>query len=124
MRTLPEQHFTGVDELVRTRVASPHGILYLPRPLPRRSLHQKGNYQERLFILIDGLVAGRIFNQPRSDGKTVWFWSVTGPYIPPELQPTNGEAETLEVAQQALKVKFLQWQRWAIAESKEAAWHA
>jgi hypothetical protein len=75
-------------------------------------------------ILIDGLVAGRIINQPRSDGKTVWFWSVTGPYIPPELQPTNGEAETLEVAQQALKVKFLQWQRWAIAESKEAAWHA
>ena len=74
-------------------------------------------------VLIDGMDAGRIINQARSHGKTVWFWSVTGPYMPPEMQPTNGEAETLEEAQEALKVKFLQWQTWAVAEGKKAAWH-
>jgi hypothetical protein len=74
-------------------------------------------------ILIDGLVAGRIINQPRSHVKTVWFWTVTGPYIPPELQPTNGEAETLEVAQEAFRAKFLQWQGWAAAQGKDALWH-
>jgi hypothetical protein len=75
-------------------------------------------------ILIDELVAGRIVNQTRSHGKSVWFWTVTGPYIPSELLPTNGEAETLEEAQEALKVKFLQWQAWAVAQGKDALWHA
>jgi hypothetical protein len=39
------------------------------------------------------------------------------------MQPTNGEAETLEEAQETFKVKFQQWQAWAIAQGKAALWH-
>ena len=76
-------------------------------------------------ILIDGLVAGRIVSQSRSHGKSVWFWTVTGPYIPSELLPSNGETDTLEEAQEAFRAKFQQWQAWATSHSqgKESLCH-
>ena len=73
-------------------------------------------------IMIDGMVAGRLMRQALSFQRVVWFWSVTGPYMPPELQPTHGECETMEDAQEAFKAKFWSWHRWATIAGK-TVWH-
>lgn len=42
-------------------------------------------------VAIAGLVVGRIMLKPEQGGSGVWFWTLTGPYIPPALQPGNGD---------------------------------
>ena len=69
-------------------------------------------------LRIDGLEAGRLMRMTLSFQRVVWFWTLTGPYMPPELQPTNGECETMEEAQEALKAKFWSWHRWALNGGK------
>ncbi len=74
-------------------------------------------------ILVDGLTAGRIMEMKSSFGITKWLWTVTGPYMPPELRPDNGEEETLEQAQEAFKTKFRQWLRWATGQRGSGVWY-
>lgn len=74
-------------------------------------------------VLIDGLTAGRIMEMRLSFGVVKWLWTVTGPYLSPELQPGNGQEETLEQAQQAFKVKFWQWHGSALTQRTVSVWH-
>jgi hypothetical protein len=53
--------------------------------------------------------AGRIMLKRLSGGREVWFWTVTGPYIPSHPQPSHGEAETLADAKTAFRAKFDAW---------------
>ena len=57
--------------------------------------------------------AGRIMAKPVSGGRVVWFWTVTGPYVPSHLQPSHGEAESLDEAKAAFRAKFDAWLAWA-----------
>lgn len=58
-------------------------------------------------------VAGRIMAKPISGGRVVWFWTLTGPYLPADLQPSQGDAETLLEAKAAFRAKFDRWLAWA-----------
>jgi hypothetical protein len=51
-----------------------------------------------------------------------WTWSITGPYLPPELQPGHGHADTLEGAQEDFKATFWRWHRWA-AQRGRGDWY-
>ena len=72
--------------------------------------------------IIDGLRAARIEVTMFAGSIPKWTWSITGPYIPPELQPSQGAEDTLEAAQEAFKGKFWQWQRWALEQPGGAKW--
>ena len=74
-------------------------------------------------VRIEEMSMGRIMLKPVSGGSVVWLWSVTGPYLPPELQPGSGDAETLEEAKASLKAKFAAWLHHAAAKDGEGYWH-
>ena len=73
-------------------------------------------------ILIDGLLAGRIYKTTSRTKTIVWFWTLTGPSIPIELGSHNGVASSLNEAQDHLKAKFVAWQRSA-AKAGAASWN-
>lgn len=70
-----------------------------------------------------GRLVGRIMLTPMSDGAESWLWTVTGPYIPPDLQPSNGRAETLAEAKKAFREKFDAWLTWALEQARPVPWH-
>jgi hypothetical protein len=53
-----------------------------------------------------GHLVGRIMLTPMSGGAKRWLWILTGPYLPPELQPSQGRADTLAEAKLAFREKF------------------
>jgi hypothetical protein len=65
-------------------------------------------------ILIDELAVGRIMLLKKAFQVRVFFWTLTRPNLPPELEPSNGECDSLEGAQQAFKAKFWKWHSWAL----------
>lgn len=73
-------------------------------------------------ILIDGLVAGRIYKTTSQSKGIVWFWTLTGPAIPIELGSHNGIAPSLEEAQDLFKQKFKAWQKSA-TKAGAASWN-
>ena len=74
-------------------------------------------------VLVRDLTSGRIMSKTMAGGTTAWFWTVTGPYLPPELQPASGEAETLDEAKACFKSKFGAWLHWAVAQGGDVHWH-
>lgn len=66
--------------------------------------------------------AGRIMAKPLSGRRVVWFWTVTGPYIPSHLQPSHGEADSLEEAKAAFRAKFDAWLAWAKGLQHPVVW--
>jgi streptogramin lyase len=60
--------------------------------------------REDFAVMAGNRVAGRIMVKPMASGA-VWFWNVTRPHLPAQLQPSNGEANTLEAAKLAFKAK-------------------
>lgn len=74
-------------------------------------------------VVVRDLVAGRIMHQPRSFGQKVWFWTVTGPYLPDQLQPSNGEADSLDDAKAAFRAKFNRWLAWAVPLKHMVVWN-
>lgn len=57
--------------------------------------------------------AGRIMLRQVAGNRVAWFWTVTGPYIPADMQPSHGEADTLREAKVAFRAKFDAWLTWA-----------
>jgi hypothetical protein len=74
-------------------------------------------------VRVNDMVAGRIMAQDRSGGRRVWFWTITGPYLPEHLRPGNGEAETLDEAKAAFRAKFDKWLAWASMLQHEVVWN-
>ena len=74
-------------------------------------------------VVIGDLPAGRIMRKPVAGGSEVWLWTVTGPYLPPGLQPAAGDAQTLDEAKAAFRAKYDAWLQWALAQGCEAVWH-
>lgn len=50
--------------------------------------------------------AGRIMARSVSGSRVLWFWTLTGPYMPSHLQPSNGDADSLLQAKAAFGAKF------------------
>ena len=69
------------------------------------------------------VVMGRIMRMAKSFNVHVWLWTITGPYIPTVLQPSNGEAETLEQAKKDLRAKIDLWFAWAEKQRGGAVWN-
>jgi hypothetical protein len=74
-------------------------------------------------IRIDGLTAGSIMKETLSAQRQAWFWTLTGPYIPPTLQPGSGERERLDQAQDEFKAAFWKWHQLALTQPSGAIWH-
>lgn len=66
--------------------------------------------------------ADRIMVKSLSGGRVVWFWTLTGPYLPVDMQPSHGEAETLLEAKAAFRAKFDAWLAWATALQQPVMW--
>jgi hypothetical protein len=64
-------------------------------------------------VRIGGVTLGRIMLRNKSFGQSLWFWTLTGPYVPATLQPSHGEADSLEIAKVDFKSKFVRWMEWA-----------
>lgn len=74
-------------------------------------------------VIVAGLRCGRILGGTGPGMSTVWTWTVTGPYVPPHLQPSNGRAATLGEAKAAFRATFENWLVWAQEQRQPAAWH-
>jgi hypothetical protein len=70
-----------------------------------------------------GHLIGRIMLTPMSGGAEIWLWTITGPYLPPELQPSHGRADTLAEAKKAFREKFDAWLAWALEQAGPVPWH-
>lgn len=83
-------------------------------------LHQaaEGDYVVRIL----GYAAGRIMVRSVSGSRMLWFWTLTGPYVPGHLQPSNGDAESLLEAKAAFRGKFDAWLGWAKELGHPVAW--
>ena len=53
----------------------------------------------------------------------MWTWSITGVYVPQDLQPSHGTAETPEEAKAAFKAKYDAWLAWAVELDHDVVWH-
>lgn len=67
-------------------------------------------------------VAGRIMVKPLAGGRVVWFWTITGPFIPADLLPSHGEAGTLLEAKAEFRAKFDAWLAWAKMLEQPVMW--
>lgn len=74
-------------------------------------------------VLVADLTAGRIMRKPMAGGGENWLWSLTGPYLPPGLQPSYGDCLSLDLAKDAMKAKFQAWLHWAVAQGGDVHWH-
>jgi hypothetical protein len=92
-----------------------------PNKLSGKAFTRKAIGANDYSVLIDGLTAGRIMQMQVSGGAMKWLWTIGGRYLPPELQPTNGQVETLEQAQEAFQAKFWQWHTWTIEQGPSAS---
>ena len=69
------------------------------------------------------VVMGRIMRMAKSFNVNMWLWTITGPYIPTALQPSNGEAETLDQAKKDLRAKLDLWFAWVEKQRGGAVWN-
>jgi putative SOS response-associated peptidase YedK len=74
-------------------------------------------------VNVRDLPAGRIRRDVKSGNRMTWLWTVTGPYVPPELQPGHGEAETLSGAKLMFRAKFDSWMAYAETPESKRVWH-
>jgi hypothetical protein len=90
------------------------------KPLTLRRLADE-DYQ----VMAGEMPTGRIFKTVRSE-RTVWFWTITGPYLnAPELKVAgSGEVATLDEARKAFRASFDAWLAWVQAGGKPAVWNA
>jgi hypothetical protein len=84
-----------------------------PGSLKDRPLVLKARAAGDYNVRINGPLAGRIMLKSVSDGREVWFWTITGPYIPVDMLPSNGGADTLAEAKEAFQAKVDRWRKWA-----------
>lgn len=98
-------------------------MLYLdPTTLEGQPLLLKTARNNDYTVRVLDHLAGRIMARPISGGRKIWFWTVTGPYLPLHLQPSSGEADTLEEAKAAFRAKFESWLAWATELGHPVAW--
>lgn len=74
-------------------------------------------------IIAASVTFGRIMLMPKSHNIFVWFWTVTGPYLPPHLNPGNGDADTIESAKAAFQKKLSLWFEWAVTQKSAHIWN-
>jgi hypothetical protein len=74
-------------------------------------------------VRVAGRLAGRIMAKPVAGQREVWFWTITGPCIPMDLQPSSGDAETIEEAKEAFRAKFDRWREWAETLGHDVVWN-
>ena len=73
-------------------------------------------------VAVAGLALGRIMKSSRGHGRVMWFWTLTGPYVPLSMYPTSGDVASLDQAKTAIKAAFDLWLRWAKGQG-EVVWH-
>ena len=74
-------------------------------------------------MVINGLIAGRVMKTTAPGTSTKWLWTLTGPYLPPELLPSNGHTNSREEAEEDFERKFWEWHRWAGMQKGGVAWY-
>lgn len=94
-----------------------------PARLVSQPLRLRRTAEDDYAVVVADLIAGRIMRKPIAGGVEVWFWTMTGPYVPPQLRPLSGDAETLDDAKDAFKAKFLAWLHWAATQGGDVQWH-
>jgi hypothetical protein len=90
-----------------------------------KALVLKAQAPDDYVVTIDGLTAGRIFKTSRTD-RTVWLWTLTGPYLNAPTLNLGGSGEVLSLkdAKAALRGNFDKWLAWTLAGGWPVAWNA
>ena len=73
-------------------------------------------------IRIGGLTAGRIMKMTLPGQRSVWFWTLTGPYYPGP-KSHDGQEATFEAARDEFKKVFWSWHAWALKQPGKTTWH-
>ena len=79
--------------------------------------------QDDFAVMAGNRCAGRIMRKPKAFGESVWLWTITGPHVPATLQPSHGDAESLEAAKSAFRSKWERIDKWAASEGTPLHWH-
>jgi hypothetical protein len=95
--------------------------IFTDQPLILKTTYEGAENDHAIYCA--GHLVGRIMLTPMSGGVESWLWTVTGPYIPPELRPSQGRADTLAEAKNAFREKFDAWLAWALEQSRPMPWH-
>lgn len=74
-------------------------------------------------VTIAGHTAGRIFRTMRGSHRCIWFWTVTGPYLPGARLTGSGDADDLQGAKIAFRAAFDSWLAWAIRQNAPVTWY-
>jgi hypothetical protein len=83
-------------------------------------LHAIGS--EEYSVQVADHIGGGIIAKPMSGGGVVWFWTITGPYLPIDMRPSHGEADTLLQAKAAFRAKYDRWLAWARDLGRPVDW--
>ena len=70
-----------------------------------------------------GHAVGRIKQSDLSGAVESWRWSITGPFIPPALQPRQGRESTLADAKVAFRSRFDALRTWALEKASPVQSH-
>lgn len=73
-------------------------------------------------VTIAGHTAGRIFRTMRGSNRSIWFWTVTGPYLNGAQLTGCGDADDLQDAKIAFRSTFDAWHAWAIRQNAPVTW--
>ena len=79
--------------------------------------------QDDYTVMASDIMIGRIMRVAKSFKVQAWLWTITGPYFPPNLRPTGGEAETLDLAKAAFNAKLQTWFAWAELQRGAGVWN-
>ncbi len=69
-----------------------------------------------------GLIVGQIIARRRTFGRVVWFWSLSGPHLPPTMGGAGSNATTLQGAKAALKSSLDVWLQSAMGQRGNIPW--
>lgn len=94
-----------------------------PRTFEDHPLVLKTVADDDFSVLCAGRLVGRIMRSDIAGGAESWLWTVTGPYLPEALRPSDGRAGSLEEAKVAFRAKFDVWRAWALEQAGPASWH-
>ena len=111
----------GFAELAEAQLTTIFPQIFTDQPLILKTTYEGAANDHAIHCA--GHLVGRIMLTPMSGGAERWLWTLTGPYLPPGLQPSQGRADTLAEAKLAFREKFDAWLAWALAQSRPVPWH-
>jgi hypothetical protein len=73
-------------------------------------------------VIACDVTVGQIIARRRSFGRVAWFWSLSGPHLPPTMKGAGSNAMTLDGAKAALKSSLDAWLHSTTGQRGDIPW--